>query len=257
MKYLLASLLIFILGLFNFFAPIRGTLHFIFNPVQYGLQQTSANLVQGINFYSNLRNIYMQNMSLLEEKESLISEVQRLKDLEEENKILKQQLEISEYFDSEKGLILAKTLGNFADLTATSVILDKGTSHGVSTGDIVVKGRHFVGIIKETTTQRSVLELVTSPNLLFSVIDMETKTEGLAKGEFGTTVMMERILPGELVNVKDYIVTSGRDGKVLPGYLVGEITSVSEESAEVLRNASISVLVDVNNLGRVFVIPQK
>lgn len=257
MQWLLVSLVIFILGIFNFFAPIRGGLQFIFNPLQFGLQEVATSLRGGVSFYFNLRSIYGENLNLLELNEGLRSELLRLKALEEENKLLKEQLGVRVTDDLSKGLILAHTLGNINDHTGTSVVLDRGSLHGINIGDIVVKGRHLVGLVRSVTQQRSDVELLTSPTLTLSVIDFETKTEGLGRGEFGTSVLMERILPGESVNVGDTILTSGRDGRVYPGFLVGEVSEVSEESAEVLKEASIKVLLNLGNLGKVFVIPTK
>lgn len=256
MKWLIASLIIFILGIFNLFAPIRGAVQYTFNPLQFGLQQVAIGIRDGFDFYKNLRTIHSENLTLLEELEGLRSEVLSLKELEEENQLLRDQLNVADVEDLSKGLILAQTLGNINDHTGTSIVLDRGSEHGISAGDFVVKGKHLVGVVREVTSQRSEVELITSPTLTLSVIDFETKTEGLAKGEFGTAVIMERILPGENVNVGDTVVTSGRDGKVFPGFLVGEVTSVSGESAEVLRNASVKVLLDFENLGKVFVVPK-
>jgi len=255
-KWLIASLIIFILGIFNLFAPIRGAVQYTFNPLQFGLQQVAIGIRDGFDFYKNLRTIHSENLTLLEELEGLRSEVLSLKELEEENQLLRDQLNVADVEDLSKGLILAQTLGNINDHTGTSIVLDRGSEHGISAGDFVVKGKHLVGVVREVTSQRSEVELITSPTLTLSVIDFETKTEGLAKGEFGTAVIMERILPGENVNVGDTVVTSGRDGKVFPGFLVGEVTSVSGESAEVLRNASVKVLLDFENLGKVFVVPK-
>ena len=256
MRWLLASLVIFILGIFNFFAPIRGVLQYSFNPLQFGLQQIAVSIKDGGNFYVNLRSIRSENLSLLEEVEVLQSEVLRLKELEEENMLLQKQLGVMGTEDLSKGLVLARTLGNLDDHTGTSIVLDRGSLHGITLGDVVVKGRHLVGVVADLTRQRSVVELITSPTLTISVVDFDTKTEGLAKGEFGTSVIMERILPGELVNVGDTVVTSGRDGKVFPGYLVGRVTYVSEESAEVLKHVSLEVLLNIKNLGKVFVVPK-
>lgn len=255
MRWLLASLVIFIFGIFNLFAPVRGSVQYVFNPLQFGLQEMATGLKDGTTFYFNLRQIHSDNLDLLEENAGLRSEVFRLKDMEEESQLLKEQLGVLVTEDLSKGLILARTLGNFEDHTGTSIVLDKGSLHGVSVGDVVVKGRHLVGIVRGVTRARSDVELITSPTLTISVIDFDAKTEGLASGEFGTAVIMERILPGEIVNIGDTIVTSGRDGKVFPGYLVGEVTDVSAESAEVLKTASIQVLLDLKNLGKVFVIP--
>jgi rod shape-determining protein MreC len=254
-RWLLVSLVIFILGIFNFFAPLRGGLQYFFNPLQFGLQQIAVGIKDGVDFYLNLRQIRSENLSLLDEIEGLRSEIFRLEELEEENKLLKEQFGIFGTEDLSKGLILARTLGNIEDHTRTSIALDRGSLHGISIGDVVVKGRHLVGVVRDVTQQRSEVELITSPTLSISVIDFETKTEGLARGEFGTSVLMGRILPGEQVHVGDTIVTSGRDGRVLPGYLVGSVTEVSEESAEVLRQAAVEVLLNLESLGKVFVIP--
>ena len=255
MQWLIASLIIFILGIFNIFSPVRGAVQYAFNPLQFGLQQVAIGLRGGFDFYKNLRTIHLENLNLLEELEGLRSEVLSLRDLEEENQLLRDQLNITSPEDLSRGLILAQTLGNINDHTGTSIVLDRGSAHGISQGDFVVKGKHLIGVVREVSPQRSEVELITSPTLVLSVIDFQTKTEGLAKGEFGTAVVMERILPGENVNVGDTIVTSGRDGKVFPGFLVGEVTHVTGESAEVLRSASVKVLLDVENLGKVFVVP--
>ena len=257
MRWLLASLVIFILGIFNIFAPIRGGLQFVLNPLQFGLQEMAGGMRDGASFYFNLRALHSENLTLLERNEGLLSELLRLKSLEEENKLLKDQLGVLVTEDLSKGLILAKTLGNFDDHTGTSIVLDRGSLHGINAGDVVVKGQHLVGLVRSVTHQRSDVELITSPTLTLSVMDFETKTEGLARGEFGTSVLMERILPGEQVQPGNLIITSGRDGRVFPGYLVGEVIDVSEESAEVLKQASIKVLINLDNLGKVFVIPNK
>ena len=245
MRWLLASLVIFILGIFNIFAPIRGGLQFVLNPLQFGLQEMAGGMRDGASFYFNLRAIHSENLTLLERNEGLLSE------------LLKDQLGVLVTEDLSKGLILAKTLGNFDDHTGTSIVLDRGSLHGINAGDVVVKGQHLVGLVRSVTHQRSDVELITSPTLTLSVMDFETKTEGLARGEFGTSVLMERILPGEQVQPGNLIITSGRDGRVFPGYLVGEVIDVSEESAEVLKQASIKVLINLDNLGKVFVIPNK
>ncbi len=255
MYWLLTSIVIFIFGLLNFFSPVRGLIQNIFNPLQFGLEQFALGINDGLSFYVNLREIRDENLLLLEELEDLRSEVLRLKQTEEENVLLREQLDIELDADLNRGLILAQALGNVNDHTGTTIVLDKGSLHGASKGDFVIKGRHLIGIIKEVTQQRSEVELITSPNLSLSVIDFQTKTEGLARGDFGTSILMERILPGESINVGDLIETSGRDGRVFPGFLVGQITSISEESAEVLRTASLRVLLDVTNLGKVFIVP--
>ena len=56
------------------------------------------------------------------------------------------------------------------------------------------------------------------------------------------------------ISVNDVFVTSGRDGIFPPGYVVGEVSSVSEESADTLKEVTLDSVLDLENLDRVFVI---
>ena len=42
-----------------------------------------------------------------------------------------------------------------------------------------------------------------------------------------------------------------------PGYIVGEVSEVSDVSADVMKSVSLRVLLDLEKLGKVFVIPGK
>ncbi len=228
----------------------------MFNPIQYGLQQVGVGINTRINFFVSLKQIRDENLKLLEENQSLITELQLLRELGQENEMLKEQLNVKLYPQMDRGLILAQTMGNSQDKSGTTLIIDKGSNHDVSVGDMIVKGLLLVGVVKNVTTQRAEIELVTSPNLIISVIDFQTNTEGIVRGQYGTGMVMGQILPGENVFAGGVVVTSGRDGNFLPGYIVGEITFVEQESAQVLRNALISSYLDLENVGKVFVIPE-
>lgn len=257
MKWLIASLLIFIFGIFNIFAPIRGTIQYVFAPVQYGLQQAAFEINNGIDFFTKLTQIRSENISLLDENELFRAKLLELRALEEENNLLREQLNLKNFDSDTSQLILAKTLGSTAGQVGTTMVLDKGKVHGVVEEDMVVIGNYLVGKVVNTTNNRSEVELITSPTLVISVIDSNTKTEGVSKGQFGTSMLMSRILPSENVEIGDIIVTSGRDGIFLPDFIVGEITEVSEKSAEVLREATTQSLISLSSLRKVFIISGK
>lgn len=253
MKWLIASVAVFILGFFNLFAPIRGGMQYVFNPIQFGIQQSAVSLRDWSDFFLNLQKIRRKNLDLMEKNQALKSQVVELTQLEEENKLLREQLGVGSSQNDRK-LVMADALGNINDKTDTSLVLNKGSSHGISEDDIVIKGNYLLGIVKEVNQFRSKVELVTSPSLLISVTDLQTGVEGIVKGQFGTSLVVNRVLPEDEVNVGDIFVTSGRDGIVPPGYIVGEVSKVSEDSAEVLQNVSMDVLIDFNNISKVFVL---
>jgi rod shape-determining protein MreC len=253
-KWLTVSFVIFILGLLNFFAPVRGSFQYVFNPVQYGIQQMAVGLKSSINFFSGLREIRQENLALLSEREHLKAEIFRLQDLDKENELLRKQLSISMEQNTTDSLVLARVFGNADDKTGTSIMIDRGASAGIAINDVVIKERFLVGIVRAVTPTRSRVELISSPDLSVSVYDFHTNTEGISLGEFGTSLRVSRVLPGEAVSVNDVFVTSGRDGIFPPGYVVGEVSSVSEESADTLKEVTLDSVLDLENLDRVFVI---
>lgn len=232
-------------------------MQYLFNPIQFGFQESATAITDWVTFYKNLKQIHSQNLALLEENDDLLSQLIDFEDIKTENEILKDQLAVETIDDRNKGLILAQTLGNAEDKTQTSLMLDRGSLHGVSTGDMVVKGNYLIGIVRDVTQQRSKVELITSPTLSISVVDLYTNTEGISQGEFGTSLAVNRILPGDIVREGDVFLTSGRDGLFAPGYIVGEVNEVSDVSADVMKSVNLSVLLDLEKLGKVFVIPTK
>ncbi len=112
MKWLLVSFVIFILGFFNFFAPIRGGMQYLFNPIQFGFQESAKAIVAWFSFYKNLRGIHEQNLKLLEDNDNLLSQLVELETIRTENEILKEQLKVITIEDLNKGLVLAQTLGD-------------------------------------------------------------------------------------------------------------------------------------------------
>jgi len=98
--------------------------------------------------------------------------------------------------------------------------------------------------------------VITSPEVSITVIDTTSKdkAEGLVTGDFGTAVVMSRILPNEDVRVGDSVVTTGRDGSFEPGYIIGEIARIEGNAAEPLRAALIEPGIDFSKLSKVFVL---
>ena len=245
-----------IFGLLDLFDPFRAVFQRFTTPVQYGLRRSALSIKDSYQLFHDLNDIRKENLSLLKENQELRGIVVDLKKAEEENKLLRDQLELKneEFFDKE--LLLALVMGNPKDLTGTSLVLDKGARQGVQVGDNVVVSNFLVGIISQVTEERSTMDLVVSSKVSMTVINVEpsSQAEGLAQGNLGTSVKVTRLLPGESVKKNDAFVTSGKDGKFLPGLTVGQVSEVASESAQPLKSAILIPMVDFSKLEKVFII---
>jgi len=255
-RIFIATVFVLIFGLIGLLDPVRGAFQKFTTPVQYGLRNGAVGIKESYQLFSRLNQIRQENLRLLEEKQQLEGEIVDLKKAAEENKLLRYQLELKnkDYFDKE--LLLSLVMGNPSDTTGTSLMIDKGSRQGLQVGDNVVVGNFLVGIISEVGEERSKIDLITSPEVSMTVINIEnnSRAEGIAKGSLGTSVRVSKLLPGEKVERGDIFVTSGRDGKFVPGLIVGEVSDIEFESADPLKNADLSSMIMFNKLDRVFVV---
>ena len=256
MKKLFIALIIFIFGTFGVLNPVRDAFQFIFAPIQFGLKNVALGLKGSIDFFYNLKRLRDENIALLQENNDLTSVILELKKAEEDNELLKDQLNLKNKESFDKEFVMASVMGNPNDLTGGTIIIDKGLRHGIKIGANVIEGNYLVGIVKEVYTERSLVSLITSPSVSATVrdIDVAQKTEGLVTGKYGTSIQMTRILPNEEINVGDSIITSGKDGFFEPGLLVGKVVQVVEVPAEPLKSAYLETIVDTSKLHKVFVI---
>lgn len=257
MRWILASFIIFILGLFNLFAPVRGALHYIFNPIQFGVKESAIDLKEWFTFFSSIKEIYNDNQALILEKENLISQIASLKDLESENALLRQQLNLKDSNSVDKDLILAQVIGSADSKTGRFLTLDKGSNQGIGTNDIVLQGKYLIGVVREVSKQRSKVEIITSPDLYINVVDSVTNVEGISQGQYGTTISVNRILPGDTVTKDDIFLTNGKDGIFPPSLIVGKVDFVSGDTPNILKSVSLSTMLDLSNLKKVFVLSSK
>jgi rod shape-determining protein MreC len=258
-KYVIISVVVFLLGYTPILKPIQYGFSYLVSPVQFGLKTSAVSIKDFFSFYANLAKINRENVKLLEDKIALESEIASLKRLKEENIILKQQLDVKNIQLKDRQLLLVDVMGNPQDPTGSSIFVNKGTESGIKKGDNVILGTFIVGIVKETYLGKSLVDLITSSSLSIAVynIDSQTKTEGLALGRHGSSVSVERILPNELVEGGNMFITSGKDGMFLPGLYVGKVDSVNYEPSATLKSATLLTVLNIQRLDKVFILVTK
>lgn len=254
MRYLYISILVLITGYFGILNPFKNVLQKMFFPFQFGLRSIAVEIKDSTKLFSNLDNLRKENLSLIEQNLDLQSRVAELKKLSDENALLKDQLGLKKSLDKE--LLFVSVLGNSADLTGATFIIDKGSSDGVIVGDNIVRGNYMIGIVRAVDSYRSIADYISSSNVLMAVKDLDasSKTEGISEGQYASSILMKRILPTEIIGVGDIIVTSGKDGVFMPGYLVGKVTNVVEVPSETLKSAYLETFINFSKVDQAFVL---
>jgi len=262
-KYFIVTAILLLLIFFHFIKILKPVESFLSNslkPIFKNFYSISANINK--TYLEEIKNQDLAaELKQAEEKiNRLIAENVKLKFLEEENLILRKNLN---FLNKDNHRYLMANIISRGELIGSSgegnqsAIIDKGSADGLFAGLAVVSSRAYgtssqgviIGKITDVKDHISEVYLVTNKNnKLAASIFGESKTSGIASGELGLTIKMDFIPQTENIKVGDIVATSGLEQSIPRGLVIGRITQVSKENNEVWQTATIESLVDLDAL---------
>ncbi len=255
LRLVFLSLILIVVGQTPLINPVREVSAKITNPLQYGVYKFSQNLREELDFISNLRRLRAENLNLSGEVLELESQLSVHKELKQENRLLREQLGVGEDSTSQE-LILAQIIGRTARGGEAVVIINRGSGAGVREGAAVVFKNFLLGEVFLAELERAKVRLLTDPHFSAAALDQDSpdRARGLVSGQYGTTIVLQKVLPTESLVVGDTIITSGEDGKFNKGLILGTVKRILGQEAEVFKGAELDLPVDIGDLEEVFVI---
>lgn len=200
------------------------------------------------------RNLLKENGELKEQLKDYQLDQSRLKSLEEENELLKKELN----FVREKGykFLSAKIITGVSDPLSQSVVINRGKKDGVVKGLAVVADNGIlVGkIFAVEDNYAKVLLLTDNKSKVAATVQNLTQTVGLVEGQFGLGLEMTNIPQDQEVKEGDLIVTSGLEGQIPKNLLIAKVESVHPIKSEIFKTAILSPIIPLNRLSDVLVI---
>jgi rod shape-determining protein MreC len=237
----------------GFFNPVRGFFLRIVLPFQRVLYGSSQRISETVSFLASISEIKKDNADLSRENNFLAAEVARLKQLENENRTLKEQLELlpRDKFSLVGGFVI----GQDAQGSEGWIVFDKGERDGISPGmAVIVSNGILVGKVDEVYPTSSKINLLSDSNSLVNVVDLETGAKGIIRGEYGLGLVMDMVTQSDALNVGDTIVTSGLGGNIPRGLLVGKLREVKISDDRLFQKAVVVSRIKYSKLDTVFVI---
>ena len=141
-----------------------------------------------------------------------------------------------------------------------SLVIGAGTEQGVKAGDVVLSDLGVVGRVAEAGSNYAKVLLVTDSSSAVSALVQTSRANGIVRGQYGDTLVMEWILQSETVKAGDIIVTAGlafgnEIRSLYPkGLVIGKVTDVSKAEVAAYQRAIIEPAVDLRKLENVLVI---
>lgn len=206
-----------------------------------------------IYFISSIGNLKNENERLFNENLKLKSKLVQAKEIENENKILREEigLMVQTDFETEASLILGQTFSQNRKV----IYLDKGSENGIRKGmPVIVGGGILIGKISEVYRTSSETELVLDRNNKINAEIQEIQVKGIVQGEYGTSSVMNMIPQIAEVKSGQTIITSGL-GDVYPrGLLIGYVSEIEKTVDQLFKKALLELPVQFKNLRVVWVI---
>lgn len=255
---LLLALLIVFITVFLQGALVQTILEKIFSPAQTTTYIISTKF-QSLGSDKKIKELQVENQYLLEK---LVNQ----KELQKENKALKDQFQTAGV--NSQTLLPAQVVGAPGFVPGVSIpqylIINVGSDNNVKKGQAVIVQNIVVGIIESVSKSLSKVRLITSKqssftaSLISSKKDSSEEVSGIIKGQDTELFLLDNVILSDTIEIKDIVLTKGslqENGKGYPPNLVvGSIVSIEKKPSALFQSAQVKSPLNFSNLSTVFII---
>lgn len=135
-----------------------------------------------------------------------------------------------------------------------SVLVDRGTQHGVESGFPVITHEGVVGVVTATSSHAAKTMLLLDRQSSVDALVQRSRARGVLRGVGRAHLEFEFVVRSADVVVGDEVVTSGLGGIYPKGLRLGRVAEVLDAGGRLTRIAVIDPAVDLGQLEQVFVL---
>lgn len=233
----------------RFLSIPKSLIAYLTNPISFGLYQTGNSIKRQFYFVFQVRFAAQENKALKEQIGKLLSENATLrKDLAEKQALILQTTHLDPLTYN---LIPARPIG-----VGRYLKIDKGMSSGLKVGQAVVVNDNYIGKLIQVGEKSSNVLLLGDPDSKVAAFSqgLEGKAKGVLVGQFGSEILMDKILHEEKIDVGDLVYSAGTEGFLPRGLILGRVAEILGQETQVFKQAKLQQVFDIEDLELVFVI---
>lgn len=248
---LVTSLLLITLDLrgVNVVSSLRGGAQTILTP----FQKLGTSLLSPVgDFFHNISNFATTS--------------KRITELENENEKLKSQLILNEDLQGEldqlKGVLDLAGEARYKTVSARviskggsglinqSIVIDQGSLAGIRPNMTVIAAEGLVGVVRSTTSNTSVILLMSDPSFRIGVRVAGSQYMGILSGSGNSEFALQMLSATAKLENGDVLLARGSSGDMpfVPGVPVGRVKFVSNASGQLTKSARVDSFVDLDAL---------
>jgi rod shape-determining protein MreC len=183
------------------------------------------------NYFSSLSAMQKENRGLKEQQIANGQTLQQVQQLSAENVHLRKLLSANERLSVKS--VMTEILYDARDAFTRKIIVDRGTSHGVATGQPVIDDVGVVGQVTRVFPFTSEVTLLTDKDQAIPVQVVRSGLRSIAYGQGHSGSLDLRFMPANAdIQNGDMLVTSGIDGVYPAGLSVAKVTQVDRKSSD-------------------------
>ena len=149
-------------------------------------------------------------------------------------------------------IVTARVVGHNPGRFLTTLVINRGTSHGVKENMPVFSMNGLVGKITKASFTHSRVQLLVDPNLKLSVLERKSRVVGFLESVDGH--LLTAMIPSHAgVKEGDTLITSGLGGIFPKGIPVGTVKAVRKSDLDVMRQMDVAPFQEFSSLEEVFV----
>lgn len=193
-----------------------------------------------------------ENGRLKRDNALLIQEINRYRESYLENIRLQKILSLKERTNHHT--IAAMVIGRDQTSIVKTILINKGTSHGLRLDLPVIADQGVVGRIVETSAHVSRVLLLIDENSNTDALIQETRIQGILQGAASSGCTLKYVPKTETVKVGNIVVTAGLSGLFPKGLLLGVVKNVEKTDSGLFQQIDVTPFVDFSKLEEVMVI---
>ena len=207
-------------------------------------------------YFTEFDRIAAENEALKQENDELKKLQSDLEVLKEENAWLRDFLEVKNHnttFEFEDATVIGKNSSS----AHSTLMLNKGSLHGITEGMVVIAGQGLVGRVTEVGLNTSEVLCITDISSSIGALVERSAMIGIVEGYYENEcrfLYTTGFADASDIEVGDAVISSG-SGSIYPyGLKIGTVTDVMLDDASRSIVATVKSAVDVQNVSRVMII---
>jgi len=180
-------------------------------------------------------------------------EIVRLREIEQDYKRLSGLVDYSQQ-NPDQTLVTADVVARDTSGYLRWAIINRGARDGIREGNPVISDLGLVGQVEDVAADASWIRLAIDSSSAINARLQNSRAEGTISGQLQGGLLMDLIPQAEVIEIGDLALTSGLGGSFPAGIVIGQVTSVRKQAAELFQQVDVRSTVDFARLELVSVI---